>query len=126
MWPGHCRWWGGSLSWRPAAACARVMAGHSQVLSISGEADIGKTRLVEELCEMAASITEAVLARASGVSAETRAMVGQVSVADGGMTHELLADTVQLPEERVLACVRETVAAGLLTVAATATPSGTP
>ena len=31
------------------------------------------------------------------------------------MSHELLAATVQLPEERLLACAREAVAAGLLT-----------
>ena len=32
-----------------SAACARVMAGQSQVLLITGEAGLGKTRLVEEL-----------------------------------------------------------------------------
>ena len=61
-----------------------------------------------------ASIADAVLARASGIPADARALVDQVSVADGGMTHELLAATVQLPEERLLACAREAVAAGLL------------
>ena len=64
-----------------------------------------------------ASIADAVLARASGVSAAARALVDQVSVADGGMSHELLAAAVQLPEERLLACTREAAAAGLLTAA---------
>jgi DNA-binding CsgD family transcriptional regulator len=61
-----------------------------------------------------ASIADAVLARASGVSAAARAVVSQVSVADGGMSHELLAATTQLPEKRLLACAREAAAAGLL------------
>jgi len=61
-----------------------------------------------------ASIADAVLSRASGLSSAARAVVDQVSLADGGMSHELLAATVQFPEKRLLACAREAVAAGLL------------
>ena len=67
-----------------------------------------------------ASISDAVLARASGLSSAARALVDQLSVADGGMSHELLVATVQLPERRLLGCVREAVAAGLLTTTADA------
>jgi DNA-binding NarL/FixJ family response regulator len=63
---------------------------------------------------MPASITDAVLAKAAGVTPETRALIDQVSVADGGMSHELLATTVTLPEADVLAAVRQAVDAGLL------------
>jgi predicted ATPase/DNA-binding CsgD family transcriptional regulator len=62
-----------------------------------------------------ASITDAILARTAGMSAAARALVDQVSVADGGMSHELLAATAGLPEKRLLACAREAVTAGLLT-----------
>ena len=55
MWQGRCQSWDGSLSWGRLAAYARVAAGHSGVLLISGEAGIGKTRLVEALCERASS-----------------------------------------------------------------------
>ncbi len=65
--------------------------------------------------ELPASITDAVLAQASGVTAPVRAVIDQVSVADGGMSHELLAATVPLPEPRLLASARAAVAAGLLT-----------
>ena len=61
-----------------------------------------------------ASITDAVLARAAGVTTATRAVIDQVSVADGGMSHELLAATVALSEERLLAAAREAVDSGLL------------
>ncbi len=61
-----------------------------------------------------ASITDAVLAKADGVTAQTRALVDQVSVADGGMSHELLAATVTLPEDDMLPAVRAAVDAGLL------------
>jgi DNA-binding CsgD family transcriptional regulator len=64
-----------------------------------------------------ASIADTMLARASGISPAARAVVDQVSIADGGMSHELLAATTQLPEKRLLACAREAVAAGLLTTA---------
>jgi class 3 adenylate cyclase/tetratricopeptide (TPR) repeat protein len=61
-----------------------------------------------------ASIADAVLAKASALSAEARAVVDQVSVADGGMSHELLAVTVKLSETRLLAAVRGAVESGLL------------
>ncbi len=61
-----------------------------------------------------ASITDAVLARASGVAAHTRAVIDQVSVADGGTSHELLAATVPISETRLLAAAREAVSCGLL------------
>jgi len=63
---------------------------------------------------MPASITDAVLAKADGVTAQTRALVDQVSVADGGMSHELLAATVALSEDDMLPAVRAAVDAGLL------------
>jgi DNA-binding CsgD family transcriptional regulator len=61
-----------------------------------------------------ASIAEAVLAKASGVAAPVRAVVDQVSVTDGGMSHELLAATVPLREDGLLAAARGAVASGLL------------
>ena len=61
-----------------------------------------------------ASITDAVLAKAVGLAPETRALIDQVSVADGGMSHELLAVTVALPEADLLAAVRAAVDSGLL------------
>ena len=65
-----------------------------------------------------ASIADAVLARASGVSAAARSVVDQICVADGGMSHELLAATVGLPEKRLLGCTREAATAGLLAATA--------
>jgi len=61
-----------------------------------------------------ASITDAVLGRAAGLGAPARAVVDQVCVADGGMPHELLAATVPLPENRLLASARRAVSSGLL------------
>ncbi len=63
---------------------------------------------------MPASITDAVLAKAAGVTPETRALIDQVSVADGGMSHDLLAATVTLPEADMLAAARAAVDSGLL------------
>lgn len=63
---------------------------------------------------MPASITDAVLARAADLTPEVRALIDQVSVADGGMSHDLLAATVALPEARILAAVRAAVDSGLL------------
>ena len=57
------------------------------------------------------------LAKAFALSAQARAVIDQVSVADGGMSHELLAVTVKLPEARLLAAVRAAVESGLLTSA---------
>jgi class 3 adenylate cyclase len=61
-----------------------------------------------------ASIADAVLAKASALSAQARAVIEQVSVADGGMSGELLAATVKLPEAPLLAAVRAAVESGLL------------
>lgn len=61
-----------------------------------------------------ASITEAVLTRAAALTGPARAVTDQVSAADGGMSHELLAATVALEEETLLAAAREAVASGLL------------
>ena len=54
------------------------------------------------------------LAKAVGLTPETRALIDQVSVADGGMSHELLAVTVALPEADLLPAVRAAVDSGLL------------
>jgi DNA-binding CsgD family transcriptional regulator/tetratricopeptide (TPR) repeat protein len=64
--------------------------------------------------EAPASIADAVLAKAAGLAAPARALVDQVCVADRGMSHELLAATVQLPEEPLLASARQAVGSGLL------------
>jgi DNA-binding CsgD family transcriptional regulator len=65
-----------------------------------------------------ASITEAVLAKAAGVTPSVRAVVDQVCVADGGMSHELLAATVPLGEDDLLAAAREAVSRRLLAATA--------
>jgi DNA-binding CsgD family transcriptional regulator len=65
-----------------------------------------------------ASITEAVLAKAAGVTPSARAVVDQVCVADGGMSHELLAATVPLAEDDLLAAAREAVSRRLLAATA--------
>jgi DNA-binding CsgD family transcriptional regulator len=70
-----------------------------------------------------ASITDAVLAKASMVAEPARAVIDQVSVADGGMSHELLAATVRLSEgrqseRRLLAATRQAIGSGLLTTTA--------
>jgi class 3 adenylate cyclase/tetratricopeptide (TPR) repeat protein len=64
-----------------------------------------------------ASITDAVLAKVAGLTAQATAVVDQVCVADGGMSHDLLAATVPLPEKRLLASTRRAVASGLLVTA---------
>ena len=61
-----------------------------------------------------ASVTDAVLARASALTAQARAVTDQVSVADGGMSHQLLATTVDLPEADLVAAARAGVDSGLL------------
>jgi hypothetical protein len=61
-----------------------------------------------------ASVTDTVLAKASALTAQARAVVDQVSVADGGMSHELLAATVKLSEARLLAAVLAGIESGLL------------
>ena len=65
-----------------------------------------------------ASITEAVLAKAAGAAPSARAVVNQVCVADGGMSHELLAATVPLGEDDLLAAAREAVSRRLLAATA--------
>jgi ATP/maltotriose-dependent transcriptional regulator MalT len=64
--------------------------------------------------EPPASIADAVLAKAAGLTAPARAVVDQVCVADGGLSHELLAATVPLPEEQLLDSARQAVGSGLL------------
>jgi DNA-binding CsgD family transcriptional regulator len=64
-----------------------------------------------------ASITDAVLAKAAGLTVAARAVVDQVCVADGGMSHELLAATVEVGQERLLALARQAVSSGLLVTA---------
>jgi hypothetical protein len=64
-----------------------------------------------------ASITDAVLAKASALTAQARAVVEQVSVADGGMSGDLLAATVKLSEARLLGAVRAGLESGLLIAA---------
>jgi DNA-binding CsgD family transcriptional regulator len=93
-------------------------AGQDRVTAVISAAD-GNPLYARELAIAGpggppASIAHAVLARVSGVSAAARSVVEQVSVADGGMSHELLAATIQFPERRLLAYAREAVAAGLL------------
>ncbi|MGD0605767.1 MAG: AAA family ATPase [Streptosporangiaceae bacterium] len=61
-----------------------------------------------------ASISDAVLARAARLMAAAQAVVRQVCVADGGMSHDLVAATVELPEEQLLASARQAVDSGLL------------
>ncbi len=63
------------------------------------------------------SISDAVLARVAGLAAAARALVEQVCVADGGLSHELLAATVRFAEDRLLAAARRAVASGLLAAA---------
>ena len=60
------------------------------------------------------SIREALLSRAAALPVPARAVVDQVSVADGGMSHELLAVTVELGEEHLLGAARDAVASGML------------
>jgi DNA-binding CsgD family transcriptional regulator/tetratricopeptide (TPR) repeat protein len=67
--------------------------------------------------ELPASISDAVLARAAGLSTATRAVVEQVCVADGGLSHEVLASIVPFAEERLLTAARRAVASGLLVAA---------
>lgn len=63
---------------------------------------------------MPASITDAVLGKAADLTPAVRALIDQVSVADGGMSHELLATTISLSEDRMLEAARAAVDSGLL------------
>ena len=93
-------------------------ASADRVAAVVGAAD-GNPLYARELADagpqaLPASITDAVLAKAAGLTAQARAVVDQVCVADGGMSHELLAAAVPLPEKRLLASARRAVASGLL------------
>jgi class 3 adenylate cyclase/DNA-binding CsgD family transcriptional regulator len=61
-----------------------------------------------------ASIADAVLAKASALTSQARALLDQVSVADGGLSGELLAATVKLSEARLPAVARAGVDSGLV------------
>jgi predicted ATPase len=94
------------------------VASADRVTAVVGAAD-GNPLYAKELAyagpqALPASITDAVLAKAAGLTAQARAVVDQVCVADGGMSHELLAAAVPLPEKRLLASARRAVASGLL------------
>jgi class 3 adenylate cyclase/tetratricopeptide (TPR) repeat protein len=96
-------------------------ASADRVAAVVGAAD-GNPLYARELADagpqaLPASITDAVLAKAAGLTAQARAVVDQVCVADGGMSHELLAVAVPLPEKRLLASARRAVASGLLVTA---------
>jgi DNA-binding CsgD family transcriptional regulator len=96
-------------------------AGADQVAAVVGAAE-GNPLYAVELASAAAhglpaSITDAVLAKVSGVTPAARAVIEQVCVADGGMLHELLAATVPLPENGLLDAAGEVVALRLLVAA---------
>jgi DNA-binding CsgD family transcriptional regulator len=64
------------------------------------------------------SISDAVLARMADLEDAARAVVEQVCVADGGLSHQQLSATFPLAEEPLLAAARQAVASGLLTARA--------
>ena len=93
-------------------------ASEDRVAAMVGAAD-GNPLYARELAHagpqaLPASISDAVLAKTAGLTAQARAVVDQVCVADGGMSHELLAAAIPLPEKRLLASARQAVASGLL------------
>ena len=93
-------------------------ASADRVTAVIGAAD-GNPLYAWELAHadpqaLPASITDAVLAKAAGLTAQARTVVNQVCVADGGMSHELLAAAVPLPQKRLLASARRAVTSGLL------------
>jgi len=103
------------------AAVLPADASADQVAAVVSAAD-GNPLYARELASAGrdgppASISETLLARAAGLSRPARAIADQVSVADGGMSHELLAAAVALDEDRLLAAAREAVEEGLLTPA---------
>jgi len=102
-----------------AAGAMAADASPDHVAAVVAAAD-GHPLFAEELANAdpggsPASITDAVQAKTSALTAAARAVVGQVSVADGGMSHELLAETVKLPEAQLLAAARAGIESGLLT-----------
>ena len=104
-----------------AVAAMPAGADPDQVAAVVAAAD-GNPLYARELAhagpgESPVSVTDAVLAKASALTAPARAVVDQVSVADGGMSHELLAATVTLSEARLLAAARAGVESGLLAAA---------
>ena len=93
-------------------------ASEDRVAAMVGAAD-GNPLYARELAHagpqaLPASISDAVLAKTAGLTAQARAVVDQICVADGGMSHELLAAAIPLPEKRLLASARQAVASGLL------------
>ena len=60
------------------------------------------------------SISAVVLAKAYALPAPAKAVVDQVSLADGGMSHELLIATVPMSEDSLVEAVRLAVNSGLL------------
>lgn len=60
------------------------------------------------------SISVVVLAKAAGLPAQARAVVDQVCVADGEVSHEVIAAVLALPEEAMIAAARQAVSSGLL------------
>jgi DNA-binding CsgD family transcriptional regulator len=64
------------------------------------------------------SIAEAVLAKASRAAPATRDVIDQVCVTGGGISHELLAASVPLPEHLLLTAIREAVSLRLLVATA--------
>jgi class 3 adenylate cyclase len=92
---------------RPGQVAAVVDAADGNPLFAKELADAGPAGLP-------ASISDAVLAKASVLTPAARAVVEQVSVADGGMSGELLAATVKLSRVRLLAALRAGVESGLL------------
>jgi class 3 adenylate cyclase len=102
-----------------AAEAMPAGGGADQVAMVVAAAD-GNPLYARELANSGGSpvsITDAVLARASSLTTAARAVVDQVSVADGGMAHELLAETVKVPEAELLAAVRAGIESGLMTSA---------
>jgi class 3 adenylate cyclase len=93
-------------------------AGPDRVAAVVAAAD-GNPLYARELANAdtagsPASITDAIRAKVSALTDEARAVVDQVSVADGGMPHDLLAATVELPEASLLAAAQAGVESGLL------------
>ena len=54
------------------------------------------------------------LAKAAGLTAQAKAVVDQVSVADGGMSHDVLVATMPLSEDTLLDATALAVDSGLL------------
>jgi DNA-binding CsgD family transcriptional regulator len=67
--------------------------------------------------EVPASIADVARAKAAGLTEQARSVIEQVSVADGGLSHRLLAATVPFAEARLLAATRAAAQSGLLVAA---------